>query len=250
MFFGFDLKEILMFPIKDEEARKYLLIGCLVALTSFFIPILPYLVMFGYGMRIAKQVLNNESPRMIAWDDLGGFVKDGLKMFGIRMIFSLPMLIILFPLFLTMIIFPIFISTSNNSDVGIFIPIFILLIFGGIGLLMLISFPLNIIISAAEMHVIEKDDFAAGFRFREWWPIFRANLGGFVAAFGILLMTSFALNFVAQFIYITIVLACLLIVIIPSIVMYSTLIMYVTNAQAYRDGKTKLAQSPIMETAG
>ena len=73
MFFGFDLKEILMFPFKDQESRKYFLIGCLVALAAFFIPIVPYLVLFGYAVRIARQVMNNESPRMIAWDDWGPF---------------------------------------------------------------------------------------------------------------------------------------------------------------------------------
>lgn len=245
MFFGFDLKEIFMFPIKDQEARKHFLIGCLVSLAAFVIPILPYLVLFGYAVRIAKQVLNNESPRMVAWDDWGGMAKDGLKMLGVRMIYSLPILIFMIPLFIAMFAFPIMMSTSNSSDIESLMPIFMVLIFGSLCFLIPISIPLALIIPAAEMSVVEQDDFSAGFRFREWWPIFRANLGGFIAAFGIYYFTAIVLTFAAQFLYITLIFACLLIVFLPATTIYIALIMYATIAQAYKDGKVKLAQKVL-----
>ena len=40
MFFGINLNEIFTFPFKDAESRKYFLIGCLVSLTAFIVPIL------------------------------------------------------------------------------------------------------------------------------------------------------------------------------------------------------------------
>ena len=42
MFFGIDLNQTFSFPFKDAESRKYFLIGCLVSLTAFIIPILPF----------------------------------------------------------------------------------------------------------------------------------------------------------------------------------------------------------------
>lgn len=245
MFFGFDLKEIFTFPFKDEEARKYLLVGCLVGLAGFFIPILPYLVLFGYAVRIAKQVLNNESPRMIAWDDWGGLAKDGVKMFGIRMIFTLPILILLIPFIFLMILFPIIMSTANSSDVERFLPLFMLLIFGGFCIIIPLSIPIALITPVAEMYVVEKDDFAAGFRFREWWPIFRANLSGFLAAFAIYYVSAMAFAFAIQILGATVILACLMFVLLPLMTVYITLIMYVTIAQAYREGKIKLSQKEI-----
>ncbi|MFN8411859.1 MAG: DUF4013 domain-containing protein [Anaerolineales bacterium] len=250
MFFGFNLQEIFTFPLKDQEARKHFLIGCLVSLAAFVIPILPYLVLFGYAVRIAKQILNNESPRMVAWDDWGAMAKDGLKMIGIRMIFSLPILIFMIPLIIAGFAFPIIISTSSSSDIERLLPIFIVLIFSSICILIPISIPLALIIPAAEMSVIEKDDFSAGFRFREWWPIFRINLSGFIVAFGIYYLTAIVLSFAVQFLYITLIFACLLIVVLPATTMYIALIMYATTAQAYRDGKLKLSQAPLASTSG
>jgi hypothetical protein len=245
MFFGFDLKEIFMFPFKDEEARKHLLIGCLVGLAAFIIPIFPYLVLFGYAVRIAKQVLNNESPHMIAWDDWGGLAKDGIKMFGIRMIFALPILILVIPFFVAMILFPILMSGSGSSDMEAFLPIFMLIMFGGFCIIFPLSIPIALITPAAEMYVVEKDDFAAGFRFREWWPIFRANLSGFIAAFAIYYISTFVFTFVLQILWATLIFACLMIILLPLMTIYITLIMYVTIAKAYKDGKEKLAQQEI-----
>jgi hypothetical protein len=245
MLFGFDLKEIFMFPFKDEEARKHLLIGCLVALVSFIIPILPILVLFGYAVRIAKQVLNNESPHMIPWDDWGDLAKDGLKMFGVRMIFALPLLILLIPFILVATFFPVLMATSDSSNIDGYMAIYMLLIFGGMCLIIPLSIPIALITPAAEMYAIEKDDFAAGFRVREWWPIFRANLSGFIAAFAIYYVTSMVLAIAIQLIGATIILSCLLFVLFPFMTIYITLIMYATIAQAYRDGKLKLSQQEV-----
>ncbi len=246
MFFGFNLNEIFLFPIKDEEARKHFLIGCLVSFAAFVVPILPYLVLYGYAARIAKQVLDNESLHMIAWDDWGGLAKDGAKMFGIRMIFSMPIIIITIPLILASFVFPIVMSTADSSsNMEAILAIFMVVMFGSLCILIPISIPLAVVIPAAEMHVVEKDEFAAGFRFREWWPIFRANLGGFIAAFGIYYLTSLILVVGIQIIGATIILACLIFILMPAMIMYITLIMYVTIAQAYRDGKEKLAQNEM-----
>jgi hypothetical protein len=242
MFFGFNLQEIFTFPFKDEEARKHLLIGCLVALVSFVVPILPVLVLFGYAVRIAKQVLNDESPHMIAWDDWGGLAKDGLKIFGLRMIFTLPLLVILIPMILAMVLLPILLSTSDSSNVDGFMAIYMLVVFGGMCLIIPLSIPIALITPAAEMYAVEKDDFVAGLRFREWWPIFRANLSGFVAAFAIYYVSTMVLVLAIQIIGATVILSCLLIVLFPLMTIYVTLIMYVTIAQAYKDGKLKLAQ--------
>lgn len=249
MFFGFDLKEIFMFPFKDEESRKHLLIGCLVGVAAFIIPVLPYLVLFGYCVRIAKQVLNNESPHMIAWDDWGELAKDGLKMFGIRMIFSLPILIVAIPFVLAMVIMPILMANSNSSDMEALFPIFMLFTFGGFCIIFPLSLPIALITPAAEMYAVEKGDFSAGFRFREWWPIFRANLSGFIAAFAIYYIATFAFTFALQILWATLILACLMFILLPLMTVYITLIMYVTIAQAYRDGKEKLAQQEIAPQA-
>ena len=249
MFFGIDLNQIFTFPLKDAEARKHFLTGCLVSFASFIIPILPFLVLYGYAIRIVRQVMNNESPRMVAWDDWGGMFKDGAKMFGIRFIYSLPMMILMIPFFLSMFIMPIFMGNASSSEMDAIFPIFMLVTFGMMCVLFPFSFAFALIIPAAEMYVVEKDEFAAGFRIREWWAIFRANLSGFIAAFAIYYLSAMALGVVVQILMATLIFACLLPFLMPAVTMYITLIMYTTIAQAYKVGKEKLAQANIAPMA-
>lgn len=242
MFFGFNLSEILMFPVKDAEARKYLLIGALVSLAGFVIPILPYLVLLGYAALIARQVLRGESPRMIPWEDWGGMFTNGAKLFGVRMIYSIPILILMVPLMLMSFAMPFVVTSMDSADAEAFFVLFPLLMFGIMCLIIPVSLPLAVIIPAAEIHSIEKDDFSAAFQFKEWWQVLRANLGGFIAAFAIYYIASMILAVIMQILVATIILSCLLIVFLPAMTAYLTIVMYVTVAIAYREGKAKLAQ--------
>jgi hypothetical protein len=249
MFFGIDLNQTFSFPFKDAEARKHFLIGCLVSLTTIIIPILPFFVLYGYAIRIVKQIMNNETPHMVAWDDWGGMFKDGAKMFGIRIIYSIPIMILAIPLFISMFAMPIFMSDISNSQADTLFPIFMLIVFGTLCVLIPISLPLSVIIPGAEMYVVDKDEFAAGFRIREWWPILRANLSGFIAAFAIFYLATMVMSLAIQIIGATLIFACLLPFLLPVITMYTTLIMYTTIAQAYKVGREKLAlaeNSPIV----
>ncbi len=245
MFFGFDLKEIFLFPVKDAEARKHFLIGCLVSLAALVIPVVPYLFLLGYAMIIARQVFNNESPRMVAWDNWSELFKDGAKVFGIRMIYALPMIILFAPLFLGSFAMPFMMDGSNGSEVSPFFLVFMVIFAGSMCLLIPLSIAIAVIVPAAELHAIDKNDFSAGFRIREWWAIFRANMGGFLAAFGIYYAASIVMGLVFQLLMVTLVLACLLPILIPALTTYMALIMYVTIAQAYRDGKAKLALTEL-----
>ena len=246
MFLGIDLNQIFTFPFKDAEARKYFLIGCAVSLAAFIIPVIPYLVLFGYAARIAKQIFNNESPHMIAWDDWSEMLKDGARMFGVRMVYSIPILILVIPIIIAGIAMPIVMANVNSSEVDSIIIVFSLIMFAAICLIIPISLPLAVIIPAAEMYAVEKSEFAAGFRIREWWEIFRANTSGFIAAFAIYFVASMILTFAFQIIMATLILSCLMPILLPALTMYLTLIMYTTIAQAYKVGKEKLAQTEII----
>ncbi|CAG1006600.1 hypothetical protein ANAEL_03437 [Anaerolineales bacterium] len=250
MFSGTDLSQILLFPVKDSEARKYFLIGCAVALAGFIVPIVPYVFLFGYAAQIARQVLNGESPRMTKWNDWGILFQDGAKMFGVRMVYSLPLLILVLPIMIAAIAMPIVIENVNSSEVDTFIAIFGLVMFSLFCLIMLLSLPLALIIPAAEMHTVDNNEFAAGFRFREWWGILRANLGGFIVAFAIIYAASMALTIVTQILMATIILSCLLPFFIPAITTYTTLVMYAMIAQAYKVGREKLAGVKVASVAG
>jgi hypothetical protein len=245
MLFNFDLNHLLTFPIKDEHARKQFLIGALVYLAAFIIPIIPVLLATGYIMRIMRQVLNGEQPRMVEWDEWSDMLTDGARLFGARLVFMLPIFVLLCPLMGLNFALP-FIIENAGQNVDWIVLAFPLLFGGFFLILMPLLIVISFILPAAEVHVTEKVEFAAAFRVREWWPIFRANWSGFLLALAISYAISFALSLIAQFAMFTLVLICLVPFIFPAIAMYTSLVMYTAFTQAYKAGKERLQTEPIV----
>jgi hypothetical protein len=238
---SFNIEQILTFPIKETESRKNFLIGVLVNFAGFIIPILPMILVMGYIARVMRQVFRGEQPRMPAWDDWGAMLKDGAYIYGVRIVYMLPVFVILVPLFLGGMVLPIWLDSNGSSNELIaLLPILFFI------LMVVIIFPfsltLGILLPAAEAHTIANNEFAAGFRIREWWQIFWANIGGFIIAYLISIGTGYVLSIILQIAMITIILICVLPLIMPAIMMYTTLITYTAFAQAYGDGKTKISQ--------
>jgi hypothetical protein len=246
--FGFDLNQLLTFPFQDEEARKYFLIGCLFCLASFVIPILPWLVVSGYGAILIRQVLQGEKPHLVPWDNWEALLKDGARLFGIRLIYASPLILLMIPLFLLSFAFPLFPAFARNGDshtMSMFFLVFSMAMTGLFMLMMPLSLAVGLIVPAAEIHVIAKDDFSAGFQVRDWWSIFKKNWGGFVVALALLYAVMMVLSFAMQIMMFTIVLMCLLPFFLPAISMYYTVVHYVAFAQAYRNGRDTLSLETI-----
>jgi hypothetical protein len=242
MLANFDLNHLLTFPIKETGARQNFLIGALVYLSAFFIPILPVILVTGYLMRILRQVLRGEQPHMVAWDEWSEMFTDGAKLFGVRLVFLLPLFLLLCPLMGLSFAFPFLLE--NTDRVPEWIALLFPLLMGAFFLLIMpLSIVLGLILPVAEIHVTEKGEFAAGFRFHEWWPIFRANLGGFVVSYVLILGVSFVAGFLVQILYFTIVLCCLAPLALAVHGMYLTLMMSALYAQAYRFGAQRAASA-------
>lgn len=241
MLFGFNLNHLFLFPVANDEARKNFLIGALLILASFIIPIIPYLIVIGYVMRIMRQVIAGELPRMVAWDDWEGMLKDGLKLFGVRFVYSLPLILVFLPVMLVFFVTPFLAAALDNENIFLLsflvFPIFMVC-------LLPFSLAFAIILPAPEAHVAATGEFSAGFRIREWWPIFRKNISGFLVAFLILYGISMVISIALQIVMMTIILLCLLPLLLPAISMYLTVIQYALFAQAYREGQAKRTIAP------
>ncbi len=241
MLLGFDLNQLFLFPVRDGEARKQFLIGALIYLAGSIVPVVPLVLASGYTARIMRQVLNGEPPRMTAWDRWEEFLQDGIRMFGVRLIYMAPLLLFLMPIMAVTFTMPFWMEAVSSSDADAFLALIPLAVAGAFMFIVPLSFALGLITFAAETHVVQTAEFAAAFRFREWWDVFRKNWGGFLVAFAISYAVSMALTVVMQIAIITIILICLLPLILPGITMYTTLVMYAAIAKAYKDGKDRLA---------
>ena len=178
MLFGSSLNHLFVFPLQDSEARKQFLIGCLIYLAGFFIPILPWLIVTGYSAVLIRQVLNGEKPHLVPWDNWEALLKDGARLFGIQLIYLSPLLLLILPVFLMFLAFPFFSILFQHSDhqsMGMVSLLFVLGITGISLLLVPLSLAIGLIVPAAEINVIARDEFAAGFQVKQWWPIFNKN---------------------------------------------------------------------------
>lgn len=243
-----NLEEFFTFPFQTAESRKNFLIGCLVMLVGFFIPMLPYIIAYGYVAQIVKQVANGEKPNMPAWDNLEGMFMGGLRLYGVKMIYALPLIVVMLGgMGVAWVGMMAAILSENEQLIATMMPLMMTVVFS----MICIAMPLGIVVSLvsypASIHAVVKEKFFAGFNIKECWPILRANLGGFVIAIVILYVVSFGISFAMQIVMYTIILACLLPLLMPVLMFYMVLVPDLLFAQAYRDGLEKLAASPASE---
>ena len=176
MLFGFNLNDLFIFPIRDQEARKHFLVGCLLYLAGFIIPIVPWLIVAGYNAILIRQVLNGEQPQLVKWKDWEALLKDGARVAGVRLIFMSPLLILFGGMMILFLVFPLSASLFENGDSQVFGTLYVILMMiftASMVLVMPLSLAIGLLAPAAEIHMLAKDDFSAGFQFREWWPISR-----------------------------------------------------------------------------
>ncbi len=243
---NFNLTEILYFPLRDSEARRQFLYVSIAMLAGFIIPLLPMIAVMGYAAQIAAGIIRDgKTLHMPPWKDLGKLLSEGFRLYGVQLAFGAPLIIGMLFFWGSYMLIPIaFISEDPNS----FTPGTLALFF----VPMLCMFPMmiygvavGILLPVAECHMLAKDEFRAGFRVKEWWPIFRANLGQFLLVYVIIMVVTMAVTILMQVLMITIVLACLLPLLMPAAMAYMTLVSWGASAVAYRNA---LAQKAPAET--
>ncbi len=246
------VKKAVFFPFKSKKWGTKWLIGSALSLANFILPLVPLIPLYGYAAQIAKRIIrDDEDPDLPDWGDWGLFFSDGIKALGALLIFGLPGVLTVLIGYAVMLIGnfsfmldPSFYQTNEPSPeffigsmAGMFAGMFI--IFLGVFLIAagaFLAFP-------ALGHLFAKGEFGAAFRFREWWPIFKANFSGYLLALLILYGVSMGLVWVAYIFYFTIIL-CFLMPLALCVVMFLTITIHFSLAAvAYRDGTRKLAEA-------
>ena len=239
-------QETLLFPVKDAQARQQFLIACLVALAGFIIPILPTLILYGYSVRIMRQIIDErKSPSMPDWQasDWSAMLLDGLRLLGLQLVLMLPLLLLLGAGLLFTVGGSVGLSVLADERTSSYAPVGAVLLVVGMGLFMLfalLSLPYGIISSAALPHAVAKNSFSAGLNVQEWFPIFRQGFGGFLLAYVFVLVISFVFMFVMQIAMLTIVLMCVVPFLMIPYSAYLALISNAVYAQAYNLGRDAL----------
>ena len=237
-----NLQEILLFPVRDAEARKQFLFACLAALAGFIIPIIPMIFLTGYSAKIMRQIIEErKKPSMPTWQesDWSGMFMDGLRIYGAQFVLMLPIMLIMGIGFLSMMSGSIAASVSIGDNGQNFAPLGMSVFLIGMAFMMLFSLltiPYAVIVSAVVPHVAVTRSFDSAFRIKEWWSIFRKGLGQFVLAHILIMVVSWVIMFVIQIAMITIVLLCIVPLLMILYTAYNVLIKNALIAQAYASG--------------
>jgi hypothetical protein len=86
-----DIGSAFTYMFDDEDWIKKLAIGGVAWLLG--IVIVPFFLLFGYMLQTLKNVRDGQPVPLPEWDDFGTLIVEGLKVFAIALIYSIPALI-------------------------------------------------------------------------------------------------------------------------------------------------------------
>ncbi|HEY3057055.1 MAG TPA: DUF4013 domain-containing protein [Thermoanaerobaculia bacterium] len=183
---AFDFIRPFAFVFEDPRWLPKVLIGGLFVLASFVL--IGAFFLFGYIARLVRNVIAGLQHPLPEWDDLGEFFSEGLTLFVVALIYSAP--IVLLAIFAA--IPAMLLSGAHNDnvrDIG-----------GGVfGCLWCIIGPLSLALwffvpGALLMAIVERR-FGAAFEFGRIWEFIKANIGNYLLAIVVYLVSRFAASF-------------------------------------------------------
>lgn len=248
-----NFKNLLVYPFKEKDSGKKILIGSLILFGSTIIPILPLLIVLGYIMRIAHRIIDGDGQLGLPeWDQWGNYLKDGFKWFVALLLYSLPLIILFsigyFVYFLSFIGLAAFEESTNPSLWTIVLPFF------GMGVLFLTIF-IGVILALVEflflpaglLHVVHTGKFSSAFKIGEWWPILKKNFLGFLVA----IIFTFGFYYFMMMVFSALYMSIILCFVIPFALAPLTFLMALWTiplfAQAYKDGKPEVLETDTSE---
>ena len=234
-----NLQKIFTFPFKDPSWKSKFTVGSLLYIIGIFI--LPGFFVGGYSYEVMRQIIvDDRDPSMPEWDDFGEYFQNGVKLFGVGLLYGSPTLMLMLPYFMLILFFP-FVFTGNIPEeyismLFVAFPVTLGLMFIG----SLIGFIFGMFGIVAKGHMVATGEFAAAFRIREWWPIFRNNLSGFLLAYLVLMALSWAITFAIQLLMATLILCVVVPFLMLAVYFYLGLVSNALFAKAYADGVKNL----------
>lgn len=174
-----DFGKAFTFMFEDPDWLRKLGIGTLVGLVGFLLlPILigfiPLIILLGYTLDTLRNVADGHERPLPEWQDWGGFLARGFKLFAAFFVWALPALLIVLPLSIGSAL-----AEQNGSEMG---AIAALLIICSSCLMLLWVIFLTLLTPAVYVRVARTGRFAAAFEFSKLWTFTRDNLGNIIIA--------------------------------------------------------------------
>ncbi len=240
-----DLKFFLRFPFLDPSRLAKLATGGLMSLPNLVLPGLGMTFTYGYVWQLLHGMLREQrEPFLPEWVDWERIFVEGLKLFTVRLTYVLPSFLV--SAVLTILAFiPLYWTDVNGRPLS---TETMLLVLGlGLGLALLAGLSLFALLSLfslpAACHWVAAGSFRQAFQVRAWWPVMRANLGGFLRAFLVGLVLQAAITLVSLLLTLTILLIPFLPFLSGVAQTYAATVTWALAAQAYQEGLSRSSQA-------
>jgi hypothetical protein len=176
--FSLNYEEGVRAMFRDPDWLKKIAIGALFSLLGIIL--IGSIIVQGYLLAYCERVARADPRPLPEWEDYGELTRKGLLGVLVAIVYSLPIILVVFVLALLM--FPlIFAASASGASSDAIGGIFTLAICGGVALLIPFTLLIYVIVPAAHAQLIMHNyELGAAFRFREVFGIIRRNLGQYL----------------------------------------------------------------------
>jgi hypothetical protein len=184
---AFDFIRPFAFFFEDPRWLPKVLIGGLFVLASFVL--IGVFFLFGYVAKLIRNVIAGMRHPLPEWDELGEFFGEGLMLFVITLIYSAPIVLLAIVIAVPAALMSAAAQNDNMRD----------LTSGVFGCAWCIVAPLSLalwfFVPGALLMAIVDRRFGAAFEFGRIWSFIKANIGNYLLAMVVYLVSRFAAGF-------------------------------------------------------
>lgn len=178
----FDFAKPFTYVFDDPRWLQKILVGGLFYLAGFLI--IGWFFIFGYVAQVTRNIIAGAEKPLPEWEDLGGFFNEGARLFGVLLLWVLPML----ALFLCFMIPAGILGAVEDEGLQA-------LGSGVAGCLSCLLVPISIgmmfFVPASLLFAVVEQRFGAAFEFGRIWTFIRANVGNYLLAVVVYLIARF-----------------------------------------------------------
>lgn len=245
-------QESFTYPWKDPRWGGKFVVGSVLSLAGYLIPVVPILFVLGYGVRLMRQTMAERTPRAPEWDNWADLGLQGLYTFLIYVVYMVPGILLILCSIVTFVAGQLLVSDRareglarglvswlvGSGPLSIALAVLIFLI----GLLVL--FAGTLLSPVAIARFAATGDLARSFELDEVWRVIRNQLGEFVVVWAVYLGYSYAVGFVTLILYYSVCLCLLIPVVAGPAYFYGLLVTMPLFANLYTRGSAVAPQAP------
>jgi hypothetical protein len=166
-----DIGGAFSYVFEDEDWIVKILLGAAIML----IPVFGQLALSGYGIAILRNIKAGKPRPLPAWNNLGDFFMDGLMFWVIRMVYGIPIFVLLCPIMFVGVLPAL--GAENEDLLAILAGVAGVVALGLTCLIVLYSILVGLLMLVVQIRFAETGEIGACLRFGEMFGFLFSNIG-------------------------------------------------------------------------